>query len=70
MTATGWKSIDNAFRATLKEKPEDKEAPPLPDLAEGQELPRVNAAVKEGTTAPPKHYTDVICYERGIRNRP
>lgn len=44
VTATGWKSIDNAFRATLKEKPEDKEAPPLPDLAEGQELPRVNAA--------------------------
>ena len=58
VTATGWKSIDNAFRATLKEKPEDKEAPPLPDLAEGQELPRVNAAVKEGTTAPPKHYTE------------
>ena len=59
VTATGWKSIDNAFRATLKEKPDDgKEAPPLPDLAEGQAVPRVNASVREGTTAPPKHYTE------------
>lgn len=59
MTATGWKSIDAAFRATLKEKPdEDKEAPPLPELTEGQAVPRVNAAVREGTTAPPKHFTE------------
>ena len=74
VTATGWKSIDNAFRATLKEKPDDgKEAPPLPDLAEGQAVPRVNASVREGTTAPPKHYTDVIFCERkewiGIEER-
>ena len=58
VTAYGWKSADAAFRATLKEKPDDKEAPPLPELAKGQELPRVNAAVREGTTAPPKHYTE------------
>lgn len=59
VTATGWKSIDAAFRATLKEKPdEDKEAPPLPELTEGQAVPRVNASVREGTTAPPKHFTE------------
>lgn len=59
VTATGWKSIDTAFRATLKETPDNgKEPAPLPDLAEGQAVPRVNAAVREGTTAPPKHYTE------------
>lgn len=30
----------------------------------------LNAELKEGQTSPPKHFTDVICYERGIRNRP
>lgn len=59
VTAYGWKSIDNAFRATLKEKPEDnKEPAPLPELAKGQAFPRVNASVREGTTAPPKHFTE------------
>ncbi|MCJ7856537.1 DNA topoisomerase 3 [Lachnospiraceae bacterium NSJ-143] len=59
VTAYGWKAIDNAFRATLKEKPDEgKEPTPLPELTEGQELPRVNASVREGTTAPPRHYTE------------
>lgn len=59
VTAYGWKSIDNAFRATLNEKPEDnKEPAPLPELAKGQAFPRVNASVREGTTAPPKHFTE------------
>lgn len=59
VTAYGWKSIDNAFRATLKEKPEDnKEPAPLPELAKGQAFPRVNASVREGMTAPPKHFTE------------
>lgn len=59
VTATGWKSIDNAFRATLKEKPDEgKEPAPLPELTEGQAIPRVNAAVRERTTAPPRHYTE------------
>lgn len=59
VTAYGWKAIDNAFRATLKEKPDEgKEPAPLPELTEGQELPRVNASVREGTTAPPRHYTE------------
>ena len=42
----------------------------LPELSEGQSLPVSSCAVKEGKTTPPKHFTDVICYERGIRNRP
>ena len=58
VTAPGWKTVDAAFRATLKEKPEDKEPAPLPELAEGQAPPGVKAAVREGTTAPPKHYTE------------
>ena len=58
VTAPGWKAVDAAFRATLKEKPDDKEPAPLPELAEGQELPGVKAAVREGTTAPPKHFTE------------
>ena len=59
VTAYGWKAIDNAFRATLKEKPDEgKEPTPLPELTEGQELPPLNASVREGTTAPPRHYTE------------
>lgn len=58
VTAYGWKTVDAAFRATLKEKADDKEPAPLPELAEGQALPRVNATVREGTTAPPRHYTE------------
>lgn len=43
---------------------------PLPELAEGGTLPVDAASIKEGKTAPPKHYTEAICCERGIRNRP
>lgn len=42
----------------------------LPELSEGQMLSVSSCEVKEGRTTPPKHFTDVICYERGIRNRP
>ena len=42
----------------------------LPELSEGQVLDCAEAAVKEGKTTPPKHYTEAICCERGIRNRP
>ena len=42
----------------------------LPELSEGQSLPVSSCAVKEGKTTPPKHFTEAICCERGIRNRP
>ncbi|MDD3231182.1 MAG: DNA topoisomerase 3 [Oscillospiraceae bacterium] len=59
ITAEGWKSVDAAFRATLKEKPatEQEKPTPLPELAEGQTV-SVHASVKEGKTAPPKAYTE------------
>ena len=49
---------------------QEKQDAALPELSEGQVLDCAEAAVKEGKTTPPRHYTEVICYERGIRNRP
>ena len=74
----GWRALDTAYRSALKNAEPDKETEDkalpdggrLPELSEGQTLPLSGAAVKEGKTSPPKHFTDVICYERGIRNRP
>lgn len=57
--ADGWKVIEKAFRATLKEKPEEeKAAPPLPELAEGQTVTPGDYALREGTTSPPKRLTE------------
>lgn len=59
--APGWKEVEQRFRATLKEQPEDsKEDAPksLPVLTEGQEFEVMVAAVKEGKTTPPKHFTE------------
>ena len=57
----GWRALDAAYRANLKNAPEpDKEAESkeLPELTEGQSLPLTDAAVKEGKTSPPKHFTE------------
>ena len=55
----GWREIDRIFRASLKEKPEDEAEPaPLPDFTEGQTFDRVEAAVTEHFTTPPKAYTE------------
>ena len=64
--------LDVAYRSALKTAEPDKENEDkiLPELSEGQTLPIFNAAVKEGKTSPPKHFTEAICCERGIRNRP
>ena len=40
------------------EPEKDTEDKALPELAEGQELPVSGAAVKEGKTTPPKHFTE------------
>ena len=53
----GWEAIDRAFRTSLKQKPEPEEAA-VPRLQEGQAIPGAGAALKEGQTAPPKHYTE------------
>ena len=57
----GWRALDAAYRANLKNAPApDKEAESkeLPELTEGQSLPLTGAAVKEGKTSPPKHFTE------------
>ena len=57
----GWRALDAAYRATMKSAPEqdgNSEDKALPELAEGQELPVAGAAVKEGKTTPPKHFTE------------
>ena len=56
----GWKSVEQAFLSTLKQKPEkdDPEPAALPSITEGQSLPGCKAAVREGTTSPPKHFTE------------
>ena len=57
----GWRELDAAYRATLKGKAEtsnDVEAKTLPVVAEGAALEVVTAAVKEGKTTAPKHFTE------------
>ena len=57
----GWKAVDAAFRTTLKTNPETEDGEDdtaLPELSKGQTFDSVAASVKEGATAPPKHYTE------------
>ena len=70
----GWRAIQEVFRSSLKEKPEDEDAEGvLPALTEGQVFEPVAASVTEHFTSPPKPYTDVIFCERkewiGIEER-
>lgn len=60
VTRPGWKAVEQAYLATLRQKPEQTEEPAaqLPPLQEGQALPVRSAAVKEGVTAPPRHFTE------------
>lgn len=55
----GWKEIERAFRSGLKEKPEEeKNSSALPELTEGEIMKAVGVDVREGTTSPPKRYTE------------
>ena len=57
----GWRRLDAAYHAGLKNDPEPEERPEektLPELSQGQSLPVSNASVKEGKTSPPKHFTE------------
>jgi len=51
--------IHNGWKSTAKDAPvdEDEESAVLPEIAEGITLP-VTAVLKEGTTSPPKSFTD------------
>ena len=56
----GWRELDAAYRAGMKNAEPDKEPEnkALPKLTEGQSLTISGAAVKEGKTSPPKHFTE------------
>ena len=55
----GWHAIQEVFRSSLKEKPEDEDAEGvLPALTEGQVFEPVSASVTEHFTSPPKPYTE------------
>ena len=55
----GWRAIQEVFRSSLKEKPEDEDAEGvLPALTEGQVFEPVAASVTEHLTSPPKPYTE------------
>ena len=56
----GWKALDAAYRTSLKNAEPDKDDmdQTLPDLPDGQTLAVSAAAVKEGKTSPPRHFTE------------
>lgn len=57
----GWRKLDAAYHASLKNAPEaekDSDDKPLPELTEGESLPVSGVSVKEGKTSPPKHFTE------------
>ena len=57
----GWRALDAAYCANLKNPPEpdkETESKALPELTEGQSLPLSGTVVKEGKTSPPKHFTE------------
>ena len=55
----GWRAIQEVFRSSPKEKPEDEGAEGvLPALTEGQVFEPASASVTEHFTSPPKPYTE------------
>ena len=55
----GWRAIQEVFRSSLKEKPENEDAEGvLPALTEGQVFEPVSVSVTEHFTSPPKPYTE------------
>lgn len=55
----GWWAIQEVFRSSLKEKPQDEDDEGvLPALTEGQVFEPVSASVTEHFTSPPKPYTE------------
>lgn len=56
----GWRDLDTSYRSNMKnsEPDKDSEDKALPELEEGQSLSVSKAAVKEGKTSPPKHFTE------------
>lgn len=58
---TGWKEVERLYRLGMKQgkaEEQEKEDPALPELRENQAFRPVAAAVREGRTSPPRHYTE------------
>ena len=62
--------LADAARLALYVPEDEDDEGVLPALTEGQVFEPVAASVTEHFTSPPKPYTEAICCERGIRNRP
>ena len=60
VTENGWKSVEAAFRRTLKNKEQDasENEPELPVVNEGQFFTNVQASITDHFTTPPKPYTE------------
>ena len=72
---SGWREYDEDLRRRLglnedKDKNEAVGESLLPRLHEGEIYPVQAMYTAEKQTQPPKAYTEAICCERGIRNRP
>ena len=63
----GWKAVERKVLADILNRKQELAA--LPNAAKN-ECGILNAELKEGQTSPPKHFTEDICCERGIRNHP
>ncbi|MDD3253031.1 MAG: DNA topoisomerase 3 [Lachnospiraceae bacterium] len=58
---TGWKALEQRYRAGLKDAPEpdaENDAKALPVVTQGQTFEGVVPGIKEGKTTPPKHFTE------------
>ena len=66
----GYRVFEETFRGSLGSRERKEQEYPIAPLEIGQTGGPVVATIREGQTTPPKRYTEVICYERGIRNRP
>ena len=64
----GWKTVERKMLGELLGK--QKEPAVLPDVQEQSQCSVAGAELKEGQTTSPKHFTEDICCERGIRNHP
>lgn len=61
IVSPGFTEVEQAFLSTLKKKPESdskEQLGALPPLSQGQIFEKVKASAKEGTTSPPRHFTE------------
>lgn len=54
----GWKEIMQAYQKEFKQENKSNKTVELPKLEKGQEIENIKATIKEGTTTPPKHFTE------------